>query len=159
MRNDEEKKKWKRTAELWTQWFQPRKSFKYHACISAKYKACESMSDNTIRFISGKDTFTRMDETTRLGIGRMGLTHRVGVVDEELAQVLGDHEDCHYVVTVMCHASTSRRYKESPPTIIRPIGLFKDKKRHMLLFTLWNGGTLKKYMNLEKRSRGRISLE
>ncbi|KAL3700863.1 hypothetical protein R1sor_018885 [Riccia sorocarpa] len=58
MRNDEEKKKWKRTAELWAQWFQPPKSIKDHACTLAKYKACESMSDNTICFIS-KDNFTR----------------------------------------------------------------------------------------------------
>ncbi|KAL3696222.1 hypothetical protein R1sor_010298 [Riccia sorocarpa] len=57
MRNDEEKKKWKRTAELWAQWFQPPKSIKDYACTSAKYKACESMSDDTICFIS-KDSFT-----------------------------------------------------------------------------------------------------
>ncbi|KAL3698628.1 hypothetical protein R1sor_012704 [Riccia sorocarpa] len=56
---------------MWTQWFQPPKSIKDHACTSAKYKACESMSDNTIRFIS-KDSFTRRDETTRLGVGRCG---------------------------------------------------------------------------------------
>ncbi|KAL3677726.1 hypothetical protein R1sor_020682 [Riccia sorocarpa] len=67
MRNDEEKMKWKRTAELWAQWFQPPKSIKDHAYTSAKYKACESMSDNTIRFIS-KDNFTRRDETTRGGM-------------------------------------------------------------------------------------------
>ncbi|KAL3675684.1 hypothetical protein R1sor_025632 [Riccia sorocarpa] len=48
MRNDEEKKKWKRTTELWAQWFQPPKSIKDHACTSTKYKAWESMSDNTI---------------------------------------------------------------------------------------------------------------
>ncbi|KAL3691787.1 hypothetical protein R1sor_005438 [Riccia sorocarpa] len=48
---------------------------------------------------------------------------------------------------------------ESHPAIIRPIGLSKDKKRPMLLFPLWNGGTLDKYINLEKRSRGRISPE
>ncbi|KAL3687083.1 hypothetical protein R1sor_013392 [Riccia sorocarpa] len=116
MRNDEEKKKWKRTAKLWVQWFQTPKSIKDHACTSAKYKACESMSNNTIRFIS-KDSFTRRDETTRLGVG------------------------------------------EFHPAIIRPIGLSKDKKRPMLLFPLWNGGTLEKYINLEKRSRGRISPE
>ncbi|KAL3675572.1 hypothetical protein R1sor_025520 [Riccia sorocarpa] len=75
MRNDEEKKKWKRTAELWAQWFQPPKSIKDHACTSAKYKACESMSDNTIRFIS-KDSFTRRDETTRLGVGDLGPPER-----------------------------------------------------------------------------------
>ncbi|KAL3694000.1 hypothetical protein R1sor_007651 [Riccia sorocarpa] len=95
MRNDEEKKKWKRTAELWAQWFQPPKSIKDHACTSAKYKACESMSDNTIRFIS-KDNFTRRDETTRLGFGGAGRTHRVGVVDEELVPVLGAHDVVYY---------------------------------------------------------------
>ncbi|KAL3690714.1 hypothetical protein R1sor_004365 [Riccia sorocarpa] len=91
MRNDEKKKKWNRTAEVWTQWFQPPKSIKDHACTSAKYKACDSMFDNTIRFIS-KDNFTRRDETTRLGVGGAGRTHRVGVVDEELVPVLGAHE-------------------------------------------------------------------
>ncbi|KAL3677959.1 hypothetical protein R1sor_020915 [Riccia sorocarpa] len=63
--------------------FKPPKSIKDHACTSAKYKACESMSDNTIRFIS-KDSFTRRDETTRLGFGGAGRTHRVGVVDAQL---------------------------------------------------------------------------
>ncbi|KAL3687628.1 hypothetical protein R1sor_013937 [Riccia sorocarpa] len=94
MRNDEEKKKWKRTAEVWAQWFQPPKSIKDHACTSTKYKACDSMSDNTIRFIS-KDSFTKMDETTRLGVGGVGRTHRVGVVDEELVPVLGAHDVVH----------------------------------------------------------------
>ncbi|KAL3677940.1 hypothetical protein R1sor_020896 [Riccia sorocarpa] len=50
-------------------------------------------------------------------------------------------------------------FPESHPAFIRPIGLSKDKKRPMLLFLLWNGGTLEKYINLEKRSRGRISPE
>ncbi|KAL3683343.1 hypothetical protein R1sor_001365 [Riccia sorocarpa] len=170
MRNDEEKQKWRRTAEMWTQWFQPPKFIKDHACTSAKYKSCESMSDNVIRWISGKETFTRMDETTRLGTGRAGLTHRVGVIDEELAQVLGCHEVVHYALKVMLrprgdtkvHEKCIREmmaFPESHPAIIRPIGLCKDKKRPMLLFPLWNGGTLQKYMNLEKRSRGVISPE
>ncbi|KAL3675246.1 hypothetical protein R1sor_025194 [Riccia sorocarpa] len=169
MRNDEEKKKWKRTAELWAQWFQPPKSIKDHACTSAKYKACESMSDNTIRFIS-KDSFTRRDETTRLGVGGAGRTHRVGVVDEELVPVLGAHDVVHYALKIWhgeegdtkVHEKCIREMMaipESHPTIIRPIGLSKDKKRPMLLFPIWNGGTLEKYINLEKRSRGRISPE
>ncbi|KAL3700805.1 hypothetical protein R1sor_018827 [Riccia sorocarpa] len=169
MRNDEEKKKWKRTAELWPQWFQPRKSIKDHACTSAKYKACESMSENTIRFIS-KDSFTRRDETTRLGVGGAGRTHRMGVVDEELVPVLGAHDVVHYVLKIWhgergdskIHEKCIREmmaFPESHPAIIRPIGLSKDKKRSMLLFPLWNGGTLEKYINLEKRSRGRISPE
>ncbi|KAL3688751.1 hypothetical protein R1sor_015060 [Riccia sorocarpa] len=169
MRNDEEKKKWKRMAELWAQWFQPPKSIKDHACTSAKYKACESMSDNTIRFIS-KDSFTRRDETTRLGAGGAGRTHRVRVVDEELVPVLGAHDVVHYALKIWhleegntkIHDKCIREmmaFPESHPAIIRPIGLSKDKKRPMLLFPLWNGGTLKKYINLEKRSRGRISPE
>ncbi|KAL3684774.1 hypothetical protein R1sor_002796 [Riccia sorocarpa] len=169
MRNDEEKKKWKRTAELWAQWFQPPKSIKDHACTSAKYKACESMSDNTIRFIS-KDSFTRRDETTRLGFGGAGRTHRVGVVDEELVPVLGAHDVVHYAQKIWhgekgdskVHEKCIREMMaipESHPVIIRPKGLSKDKKRSMLLFLLWNGGPLDKYINLEKRSRGRISPE
>ncbi|KAL3692527.1 hypothetical protein R1sor_006178 [Riccia sorocarpa] len=169
MRNDEEKKKWKRTAELWAQWFQPPKSIKDHACTSAKYKACESISDNTIRFIS-KDSFTRRDETTRLGFGGAGHTHRVGVVDEELVPVLGAHDVVHYALKIWhgekgdskVHEKCIREMMaipESHPAIIRPIGLSKDKKRPMLLFPIWNGGTLEKYINLGKRSRGRISPE
>ncbi|KAL3682410.1 hypothetical protein R1sor_000432 [Riccia sorocarpa] len=146
MRNDEEKKRWKRTAELWAQWFKPPNSIKDHACTSAKYKACESMSDNTIRFIS-KDSFTRMDETTRLGVGGAGRSHRVGVVDEELVPVLGAHDVVHYALKIW--------HGEKGDTK----ALSKDKKRPMLLFPLWNRGTLKKYINLEKRSRGRISPE
>ncbi|KAL3699049.1 hypothetical protein R1sor_017071 [Riccia sorocarpa] len=169
MRNDEEKKKWKRTTELWVQWFQPPKSIKDHACTSVKYKTCESMSDNTIRFIS-KDSFTRRDETTRLGFGGAGRTHPVGVVDEELVPVLGAHDVVHYALKIWhgkkgdskVHEKSIREMMaipESHPVIIRPIGLSKDKKRPMLLFPLWNGGTLEKYINLEKRSRGRISPE
>ncbi|KAL3675328.1 hypothetical protein R1sor_025276 [Riccia sorocarpa] len=169
MRNDEEKKKWKRTAELWAQWFQASKSIKDHACTSAKYKACESMSDNTIRFIS-KDSFTRRVETTRLGVGDARRTHRVGVVDEELVPMFGAHDVVHYALKIWhgeegdtkIHEKCIREMMaipESHPTIIRPIGLSKDKKRHMLLFPLWNGDTLEKYINLEKRSRGRISPE
>ncbi|KAL3687627.1 hypothetical protein R1sor_013936 [Riccia sorocarpa] len=50
-------------------------------------------------------------------------------------------------------------FPESHPAIIRPIGLSKDKKRPMLLFPIWNGDMLENYINLEKRSRGRISPE
>ncbi|KAL3690770.1 hypothetical protein R1sor_004421 [Riccia sorocarpa] len=169
MKNDEEKKKWKRTAEVWAQWFQPPKSIKDHACTSAKYKACASMSDNTIRFIS-KDNFTRRDETTRLGVRGAGRTHRVGVVDEEFVLVLGTHDVVHYALKIWHGEEEDTKihekcihemmaFFESHPTIIRPIGLSKDKKRPMLLFPLWNGGTLEKYINLEKRSRGQISPE
>ncbi|KAL3701584.1 hypothetical protein R1sor_019606 [Riccia sorocarpa] len=134
MRNDEEKKKWKRTDELWAQWFQPPKSIKDHACTSAKYKACESMFDNTIRFIS-KESFTRRDETTRLGVGGAGRTHRVGVVDEELVHVLGAHDVVHYALKIW-HGEEG------------------DTKVHEKCIR-----TLEKYINLEKRSRGRISPE
>ncbi|KAL3688305.1 hypothetical protein R1sor_014614 [Riccia sorocarpa] len=169
MRNDEEKKKWKRTAELWAQWFQPPNSIKDHACTSAKYKACESMSDNTIRFIS-KDSFTRRDETTRLGVGGAGRTHRVGVIDEELVLVLGAQDVVHYALKIWhgekgdtkVHEKCIREmiaFPESHTAIIHPIGLSKDKKRPMLLFPLWNGGTLKKYINLEKQFRATMTAD
>ncbi|KAL3685256.1 hypothetical protein R1sor_003278 [Riccia sorocarpa] len=111
-----------------------------------------------------------MDETTRLGVGGAARSHRVGVVDEELIPVLGAHDVVHYALKIWhgekgdtkVHEKCIREmmaFPESHPAIIRPIGQSKDKKRLMLLFPLWNGGTLEKYINLEKRSRGRISPE
>ncbi|KAL3675131.1 hypothetical protein R1sor_025079 [Riccia sorocarpa] len=84
--------------------------------------------------------------------------------------VLGAHDVVHYALKIWhgekgdtkVHEKCIREmmaFLESHLAIIRLIGLSKDKKRHMLLFPLWNGGTLEKYINLEKRSRGRISPE
>ncbi|KAL3678508.1 hypothetical protein R1sor_021464 [Riccia sorocarpa] len=131
--------KWRTIAQMWMRWFTAKKTITDFGSTSGKYKLCESVSDNTIRFISPEDSLTRTDETTRLGEGRMGYTHRIDIIDEELAEVLGHHE--------------------SHSAIIRPIGLSKDKKKPMLLFPLWNGGTIEKWMNLKKRTRGTISPE
>ncbi|KAL3679667.1 hypothetical protein R1sor_022623 [Riccia sorocarpa] len=93
---------------------------------------------------------------------------QLGVVDEELVPVLGAHDVVHYALKIWhgekgdtkVHEKCIREmmaFPESHPAIIRPIGLFKNKKRPMLLFPLWNGDTLEKYINLENRSRGLIS--
>ncbi|KAL3699976.1 hypothetical protein R1sor_017998 [Riccia sorocarpa] len=168
MKNEEEQDKWRIIAKMWMRWFAAKKTITDFGFMSGKYKLCESVPDNTIRFISPEDHLTRTDETTRLGDGRMGSTHRVGIIDEELAEVLGHHEVVHYAFKVMhlrvgdkkVHEKCIREmmaFPESHSAIIRLIGLSKDKKKPMLLFPLWNGGTIEKWMNLEKRTRGRIS--
>ncbi|KAL3700231.1 hypothetical protein R1sor_018253 [Riccia sorocarpa] len=168
MKTEAEQAKWMNTAQIWMRWFASKKSITDFGSTSGKYKLCESLSDNTIRFISPQDTFTMMDETTRLGHGGMGFTHRVGIVDEELAEVLGHHEVVHYALKVMHRRAGDKKvhgkcicemmaFPESHPAIIRPIGLRKDKKKPMLLFPIWNGGTIERCMNLEKSTRGRIS--
>ncbi|KAL3701993.1 hypothetical protein R1sor_020015 [Riccia sorocarpa] len=170
MKNEDEQTKWRNIAQMWMRWFAAKKTITDFGSTSGKYKLCESLSDNTIRFISHEGSFTRMDETTRLGHGGMGSTHRVGIIDEKLAEVLGHHEVVYYALKVMhrragdnkVHEKCIREmmaFLESHPAIIRPIGLSKDKKQPMLLFPLWNGGTIEKYMNLEKGTRGRISPE
>ncbi|KAL3689899.1 hypothetical protein R1sor_016208 [Riccia sorocarpa] len=170
MKKEEEQDKWRTIAKMWMRWFVAKKTITDFGSTSGKYKLCKSVSDNTIRFISPEDNLTRTDETTRLGDGRMGSTHRVGIIDEELAEVLGHHEVVHYALKVMhlrvgdkkVHEKCIREmmaFQESHSAIIRPIGLSKDKKKPMLLFPLWNGGTIEKWMNLEKRTRGRISPE
>ncbi|KAL3680168.1 hypothetical protein R1sor_023124 [Riccia sorocarpa] len=170
IKNEEEQDKWKTIAKMWMRWFAAKKTITDFGSTSGKYKLCESVSDNTIRFISPEDSLTRTDETTRLDGGRMGITHRVGIIDEELAEVLGHHEVVNYALKVMhlrvgdkkVHEKCIREmmaFPESHSVIIRPIGLNKDKKKPMLLFPLWNGGTIEKWMNLEKRARGRISPE
>ncbi|KAL3689648.1 hypothetical protein R1sor_015957 [Riccia sorocarpa] len=170
MKNEDEQTKWRDIAQMWMRWFVAKKTITDFGSTSGKYKLCESMSDNTIRFISPEDSFTRTDETTRLGHGGMGSTHRVGIIDEELAEVLGHHEVVHYALKVLHRRAGDKKvhekciremmaFPESHPAIIRPIGLKKDKKKPMLLFPLWNGGTIEKCMNLEKTTRGRISPE
>ncbi|KAL3698134.1 hypothetical protein R1sor_012210 [Riccia sorocarpa] len=165
MKNEEEQDKWRTIAKKWMRWFAAKKTITDFGSTSGKYKLCESVSDNTIRFISPEDSLTRTDETTVLGEGRMGTTHRVGIIDEELAEVLGHHEIVHYALRVRdkkVHEKCIREmmaFPESHSAIIRPIGLSKDKKKPMLLFPLWNGGTIEKWMNLEKKTRGRISPE
>ncbi|KAL3675722.1 hypothetical protein R1sor_025670 [Riccia sorocarpa] len=170
MKNEEEQDKWRTIAKKWMRWFAAKKTITDFGSTSGKYKLCESVLDNTIRFISPEDSLTRTDETTVLGEGRMGTTHRVGIIDEELAEVLGHHEVVHYALKVMhlrfrdkkVHEKCIREmmaFPESHSAIIRPIGLSKDKKKPMLFFPLWNGGTIEKWMNLEKRTRGRISPE
>ncbi|KAL3690630.1 hypothetical protein R1sor_004281 [Riccia sorocarpa] len=170
MKNEEEQNKWRTIAKKWMTWFAAKKTITDFGSTSGKYKLCKSVSDNTIRFISPEDSLTRTDETTVLGEGRMGTTHRVGIIDEELAEVLGHHEVVHYALKVMhlrvrdkkVHEKCIREmmaFPESHSAIIRPIGLNKDKKKPTLLFPLWNGGTIEKWMNLEKRTRGRISPE
>ncbi|KAL3691196.1 hypothetical protein R1sor_004847 [Riccia sorocarpa] len=101
MKNEEEQDKWKTIAKMWMRWFATKKTITYFGSTSGKYKLCESVSDNTIRFISPEDSLTRTDETTRLGDGRTGSTHRVSIIDEELAEVLGHHEVVHYALKVM----------------------------------------------------------
>ncbi|KAL3694450.1 hypothetical protein R1sor_008101 [Riccia sorocarpa] len=139
------------------------KNWDKHYDVWLKSREFESWTEDA-------DNFTRRDETTRLGVGGAGRTHRVGVVDEELVPVLGAHDVVHYALKIWhgekgdtkVHEKCIREMMaipESHPAIIRPIGLSKDKKRPTLLFPLWNGGTLEKYINLEKRSRGRISQE
>ncbi|KAL3691114.1 hypothetical protein R1sor_004765 [Riccia sorocarpa] len=101
MKNEDEQEKWRNIAKMWMRWFVAKKTITDFGSTSGKYKLCESVPDNTIRFISPEDSFTRVDETTRLGHGGMEYTHRVGIIDEELAEVLGHHEVVHYALKVM----------------------------------------------------------
>ncbi|KAL3699401.1 hypothetical protein R1sor_017423 [Riccia sorocarpa] len=133
MKNEDEQDKWRNISKMWMRWFAAKKTITDFGSTSGKYKLCESVSDNTIRFISPEDSFTRRDETTRLG----GYTHRVGIIDEELAEVLGHHEVVHYALKVMhrrvgdkkVHEKCIREmmaFPKSHSAIIRPIGLTWD---------------------------------
>ncbi|KAL3676441.1 hypothetical protein R1sor_026389 [Riccia sorocarpa] len=137
------------------------KNWHKHYDVWLKSREFESWTEDVVR---------QKGEKPLLIIPGAGRTHRMGVVNEELVPVLGGHDVVHYAMKIWhgekgdskVHKKCIREmmaFPESHPAIIRPIGLSKDKKRSMLLFLLWNGGTLEKYINLEKRSRGRISPE
>ncbi|KAL3683653.1 hypothetical protein R1sor_001675 [Riccia sorocarpa] len=99
------------------------------------------MSDNTIHFIS-KDSFTRRDETTRLGVGGAGHTHRVGVVDEELVLVLGAHDVVHYGEKgdTKVHEKCIREmmaFPQSHPAIIQGVRLSNEEFRATVTADQW----------------------
>ncbi|KAL3677580.1 hypothetical protein R1sor_027528 [Riccia sorocarpa] len=137
-----------------------------------KSKEFEEWTEEAVR-VEGEKLFIRVPGAAMKNEeeqAKNGLTHRVGIIDEELAEVLGHHEVVHYALKVMhrragdnkVHEKCIREmmaFPESHPAIIHPIGLNKDKNKPMLFFPLWNGRTIERCMNLEKSTRGRISPE
>ncbi|KAL3681671.1 hypothetical protein R1sor_024627 [Riccia sorocarpa] len=154
-------------ARVWQEWFKkPRELFNGNS-LSFKYKECEPMFDNKIRWINFKTWLTPMVPRTRLGTRLYGTVYKVGVVDSSLVADLGSHEVVFYVANLLNDIPWSNARDEmlkelfaftvNHPTVVRPIAAFSDPKTPGLLFPWWNGTAIKKWYEIERRRSGKVS--
>ncbi|KAL3692975.1 hypothetical protein R1sor_006626 [Riccia sorocarpa] len=71
-------------ARVWQEWFKRPQELTNSNSLSFKYKECEPMSDNKIRWINFNTWLTPMVPRTRLGAGLYGTVYKVGVLDSSL---------------------------------------------------------------------------
>ncbi|KAL3691563.1 hypothetical protein R1sor_005214 [Riccia sorocarpa] len=91
----------KERARVWQEWFKKPRELSNGNSLSFKYKECEPMSDNKIRWINFNTWLTPMVPRTRLGAGLYGTVYKVGVVDSSLVADLGSHEVVFYVAKLL----------------------------------------------------------
>ncbi|KAL3698525.1 hypothetical protein R1sor_012601 [Riccia sorocarpa] len=90
----------KERARVWQEWFKKPRELSNGNSLSFKYKECEPMSDNKIRWINFNTWLTPMVPRTRLGAGLYGTVYKVGVVDSSLVADLGSHDVVFYDAAV-----------------------------------------------------------
>ncbi|KAL3694655.1 hypothetical protein R1sor_008306 [Riccia sorocarpa] len=157
----------KERARVWQEWFKKPQELSNRNSLSFKYKECEPMSDNKIRWINFNTWLTPMVPRTRLGAGLYGTVYKVGVVDSSLVADLGSHDVVFYVAKLLNDTPWSNARDEmlkelfaftvNHPTVVRPVAAFSDPKTPGLLFPWWNGTAIKKWYEIERRLRGKVS--
>ncbi|KAL3696025.1 hypothetical protein R1sor_010101 [Riccia sorocarpa] len=100
--------------------------------------------------------------------GRLyGTVYKVGVVDSSLVADLGSHDVVFYVAKLLNDTPWSNARDEmlkelfaftiNHLTVVRPVAAFFDPKTPGLLFPWWNGTAIKKWYEIERRLRGKVS--
>ncbi|KAL3683668.1 hypothetical protein R1sor_001690 [Riccia sorocarpa] len=159
----------KERARVWQEWFKKPRELSNCNSLSFKYKECEPMSDNKIRWINFNTWLTPMVPRTRLGAGLYGTVYKVGVVDSSLVADLGSHDVVFYVAKLLNDTPWSNARDEmlkelfaftvNHPTVVRPVAAFSDPKTPGLLFPWWNGTAIKKWYQIERTLRGKVTLD
>ncbi|KAL3682308.1 hypothetical protein R1sor_000330 [Riccia sorocarpa] len=159
----------KERARVWQEWFKRPRELTNGNSLSFKYKECEPMSDNKIRWINFNPWLTPMVPRTRLGAGLYGTVYKVGVVDSSLVVDLGSHDVVFYVAKLLNDTPWSNARDEilkelfaftvNHPTVVRPVSAFSDPKTPGLLFPWWNGTAIKKWYQIERTLRGKMTLD
>ncbi|KAL3700672.1 hypothetical protein R1sor_018694 [Riccia sorocarpa] len=159
----------KERARVWQEWFKKPRELSNCNSLSFKYKECEPMSDNKIRWINFNTWLTPMVPRTRLGAGLYGTVYKVGVVDSSLVVDLGSHDVVFYVAKLLNDTPWSNARDEmlkelfaftvNHPTVVRPVAAFSDPKTPGLLFPWWNGTAIKKWYQIERTLRGKMTLD
>ncbi|KAL3694859.1 hypothetical protein R1sor_008510 [Riccia sorocarpa] len=156
-------------ARVWQEWFKKPQELTNSNSLSFKYKECEPMFDNKIRWINFNTWLTPMVARTRLDAGLYGTVYKVGVLDSSLVADLGSHEMVFYVAKILNDTPWSNARDEmlkelfaftvNHPTVVRPVAAFSDPKAPGLLFPWWNRTAVKKWYEIERRLRGKVTLD
>ncbi|KAL3683148.1 hypothetical protein R1sor_001170 [Riccia sorocarpa] len=156
-------------ARVWQEWFKKPRELSNGNSLFFKYKECEPMSDNKIRWINFNTWLTPMVPRTRLGAGLYGTVYKVGVVDSSLVADLGSHDVVFYVAKLLNDTPWSNARDEmlkelfaftvNHPTVVRPVAAFSDPKTPGLLFPWWNGTAIKKWYQIERTLRRKVTLD
>ncbi|KAL3685821.1 hypothetical protein R1sor_003843 [Riccia sorocarpa] len=159
----------KERVRVWQEWFKRPRELSNGNSLSFKYKECEPMSDNKIRWINFNTWLTPMVPRTRFGAWLYGTVYKVGVVDSSLVADLGSQDVVFYVAKLLNDTPWSNARDEmlkelfaftvNHPTVVRPVGAFSDPKTSGLLFPWWNGTAIKKWYEIERRLRGKVTLD
>ncbi|KAL3701979.1 hypothetical protein R1sor_020001 [Riccia sorocarpa] len=98
-----------------------------------------------------------------------GTVYKVGVVDSSLVADLGSHDVVFYVAKLLNDTPWSNARDEmlkelfaftvNHPTVVRPVAAFSDPKTPGLLFPWWNGTAIKKWYQIERTLRGKVTLD
>ncbi|KAL3699070.1 hypothetical protein R1sor_017092 [Riccia sorocarpa] len=123
----------KERARVWQEWFKKPRELSNGNSLSFKYKECEPMSDNKIRWINFNTWLTPMVPRTRLGAGLYGTVYKVGVVDSSLVADLGSHDVVFYVA--------------------------KSQNAGITVSMEGNGTAIKKWYQIERTLRGKVTLD
>ncbi|KAL3689452.1 hypothetical protein R1sor_015761 [Riccia sorocarpa] len=158
----------KERARVWQEWFKRPRELTNSNSLSFKYKECEPMSDNKICWINFNTWLTPMVPRTRLGARLYGV-YKVGVVDSSLVADLGSHDVVFYVAKLLNDTPWSNTRDEmlkelsaftvNHPIVVRPVAAFSDPKTPGLLFPWWNGTAIKKWYQIERTLRGKVTLD
>ncbi|KAL3695176.1 hypothetical protein R1sor_008827 [Riccia sorocarpa] len=121
----------KERARVWQEWFKRPRELSNGNSLSFKYKECEPMSDNKIH--------------------------------------LGSHDAVFYVAKLLNDTPWSNARDEmlkelfaftvNHSTVVRPVAAFSDPKTPGLLFPWWNGTAIKKWYEIERTLRGKVTLD
>ncbi|KAL2633503.1 hypothetical protein R1flu_004982 [Riccia fluitans] len=157
-----------RRAEAWQEWFKrPQRKLTNSNSLSFKYKECEPISDNKIRWINFMSWVTPMLKRCHLGGGLYGMVFKVGVLEPTLASDLETHDVVFYVAKMLHKTEWSSAkdqmhkklfaFTVSHPIVVRPVAAFADLDKPELLFPWWNGGDIRNWYIFERALRGKLS--
>ena len=126
----------------------------------------EPISDGNVRFLNDEDDLSSLDKSRIVGKGTTGIVYQVSFQKRRFTKELGTLDN--YVAKLFLDdqrgsegvygSGYNRMMQELGAAgkldhagLIRPVACYSDKKKPILVFPFWNGGTLEEMFRIWKR--------